>query len=116
MQDCRNERESRPTAALEFAPAFIHSALDDYGLTMAQFRLFCHIARRGDCYESVPKMAKHCRMREETAYAALKFLEDHSLVFVQRRQGQSSVLSINRRAGCYVRRDSPPGGKEGGQR
>lgn len=77
-------------------PAFIHSALDDYGLSMAQFRLFCRIARRGDdCYESVPNMAKACQMDDDTAWAALKFLEARRLVVKTRRPGQTSFLNIN---------------------
>lgn len=58
--------------------AFIHSRLDDLGLTLQEFRVYCHAVRRagsdGGYYESVPNCAKHCRIKLTTARAALQRL------------------------------------------
>lgn len=117
MEDDTQSAKSIP--GQDFQPAFIHSALDDYGLSMAQFRLFCHLSRRGaDCYESVPHMAKACRMNDDTAWEALKFLEARRLIGRTRRPGHSSLLNVNP-VMLWLPPDgkpwplSPPTGKEG---
>lgn len=58
--------------------AFIHSRLDDLGLTPIEFRVYGHVVRRaGDSglfYESVPRCAKFCGVKITTARAALQKL------------------------------------------
>lgn len=74
---------------------FIHSALDDFGLTQSEFRVFCHIARKdncGDgyldkrtnklryCDESVGKMAKTCRINKDILRRTLNALVEKGMV------------------------------------
>jgi hypothetical protein len=90
------------------AVAFIRSDLDDYGLSVTQYRAFCRIARRGDCFESIPQMAAGCRMNAETMRAAIAFLCERRLVKRLTRSGQTSVLRI-----MPLSQWKPPLGKEG---
>ena len=76
---------------------FIPSFLDDFGLDMASFRLYAHIARRagsGICWESVPAMAKVCQMDRKTAFKAFAFLQDRKMILVERRKGQTSLITL----------------------
>ena len=77
---------------------FIPSFLDDFGLDMPSFRLYSHIVRRantsGQCWESVEKMAKICKMDRKTAFKAFAFLQEHKLVSAEKRKGQTSVINL----------------------
>ena len=78
--------------------AIIPSFLDDFGLTPAQFRIYGRIARRvgkgGYCSESAQNMAIHCRMNLKTVRSAIKFLESHQLILVERRPGKSPHIAL----------------------
>ena len=77
--------------------AFIPSFLDDFGLDMPCFRLYAHIARRagsGLCWESIDKMAKTCQMNRKTAYKAFNLLQEHKLILVEKRIGQTSLITL----------------------
>ena len=76
---------------------FIPSFLDDFGLDPFEFRLYSHIARRagsGICWESVPAMAKVCKMDRKTAFKAFAFLQDHRMILVERRKGQTNLITL----------------------
>jgi hypothetical protein len=76
---------------------FIPSFLDDFGLDMPCFRLYAHIARRagsGLCWESIDKMAKTCQMNRKTAYKAFNLLQEHKLILVEKRIGQTSLITL----------------------
>lgn len=92
----------------DFSTCFIHSVLDDYGLTQAQFRVFCRIARRGECNESAPNIARGCKMNQDTVWDAISFLEAHCLITRKHRPGHTSILTIN-----PVSQWATPGGKQG---
>lgn len=66
------------------SPAFIHSQLDDYGLTPSEFRVYCHISRRagerGEFYESIPHCAEVCKMNAKTVRSALASLVKSGLI------------------------------------
>lgn len=72
-------------------PAFIRSELDDLRLTPPQFRIYCHICRRGDCFDSIPTMARVCCVNAKTARAALRGLAQAALIEVTLRTGQSTI-------------------------
>jgi DNA-binding transcriptional regulator YhcF (GntR family) len=77
--------------------AFIPSFLDDFRLDMASFRLYSHIARRagsGLCWESIDNMAITCCMNRKTAYKAFQVLQDHKLILVEKRKGQTSLITL----------------------
>jgi Helix-turn-helix domain len=55
-------------------PAFIHSKLDDYGLSPSNFRVYCHIVRRannGVAWPSISSAARVCRLHPQTVRKAL---------------------------------------------
>ena len=73
--------------------------LDDLGLDPYAFRLLAHMARRagrgGECFESVPNMARHCRMGQTRAGRALRDLLRAGLVrFHARRRGRCNVYLV----------------------
>ena len=48
-------------------PVFIHSRLDDFGLTAPEFRVYCHLARRagrtGRAWSSVQNISGVCLLQ-----------------------------------------------------
>lgn len=81
--------------AVNDIPLFTHSAIDDYGLTLAQHRLVCRIARRGVCVESVPNMARGCLMHPDTAWSALRFLLGRGLITKKSKPGSASCYTVS---------------------
>jgi hypothetical protein len=73
---------------------FIPGWLDDAGLTAAQFRVFCHLSRRGNCYESLGAMSRCCHMRRPTIQAALKDLLNLTAIIKEKRTGQTSIYTL----------------------
>lgn len=64
-------------------PIFIHSELDDLGLDPFEFRIYARLARRAGehgAFESVPNMAKHCKMSERQVRYSLKTLVSLNLI------------------------------------
>ena len=73
---------------------FIPNTLDDAGLTPGQFRVFCRISRRGICSESVPAMARGCRLDDDTVWKVLRSLIELGMVSKVARQGQPSLYTV----------------------
>lgn len=71
---------------------FIPAALDDAELTPEQFRILCRIFRRGNCTESVPRIARACRVNRKTAWAAINILIQCGMVLRLKRHGTTSIL------------------------
>lgn len=99
-------------------PVFIHSELDDLGLTPFEFRAYAHLARRvndrsGTYWESVEEGARVCRMNVKTYRAALAGLVDHGLVSREDRPGQTSVYRLNPKADWRTPTESGRGTKSG---
>jgi hypothetical protein len=82
----------------EMPVAFIHSRLDDYGLTAAQFRIYCHVARRagsgGSAFGCVKSMASICRLHPKTVTRALAVLTHRQLLEAKRRPGRTTVYRL----------------------
>ena len=70
---------------------FIPAKLDDADLTPHQFRVFCRISRRGDCTESVGRMASAMGMHEDTVRKALKALSEASMISRTKRPGTTTL-------------------------
>ena len=73
---------------------FIHSRLDDFGLSPQEFRVFCHLARRAGrrtAFPSVCEMARVCRLHPQTVRSALKMLTSHFLLTREGRPGTTAV-------------------------
>ena len=85
-------------------PVFIHSQLDDLGLSSSQFRVYCHLARRsnagsvdaGVAWASVSEMSRVCRLHPGTVRAALGFLLRGGLICSQPRPGRTTLYRLNR--------------------
>jgi hypothetical protein len=53
---------------------FIPNCLEAAGLSWHEHRVFCRVACRGECYESIDSMAEGCGMHRDTVRKALKSL------------------------------------------
>jgi len=78
---------------------FIHSSLDDAGLTPQEFRLFAHLSRRageGVAFAAAASMAKACRMHPDTVWAALSELERRNMVVRETRPGKTTQIRLTK--------------------
>lgn len=82
------------TSAKPVNGPFIPAWLDDAGLTTAEFRVVCRIARRGRCFESLTSMAQGCRMRRPTIQRAIKRLLASCIVVAEKRTGKTTVYCL----------------------
>lgn len=90
--EARDERDDKPI--------FIHSELDDYGLSAIEFRVYARLARRSGqtaAFESVPNMAKEFEVSDRTVQRALKVLIRSRLITEQIRPGKSTRYTLNPR-------------------
>ena len=87
---------------------FIPAKLDELELTPAQFRVFCHVCRRGDCYERLENMARKCRLHRDTVIDCLRFLVAHRMLTKEKRSGFASIYRVT-----PLDEWIPPGGNEG---
>lgn len=71
---------------------FIPAKLDDAGLTTAQFRIFCHITRVGDCWQSVQTIAETCKIHPDTVWPAIAELIRRRMLSRIQRPGKTSML------------------------
>jgi len=74
---------------------FIPRQMDEAGLTPAQFRVVCRVARRGDCIESIPNIAAGCRLAIGTVKKVLPFLVANNVLAKEKRTGQTSIFKVN---------------------
>lgn len=85
--------------ARTFDVVFIHSTIDDYGLSPNEFRVYCHIARRAGrnnkAWPSVKSMADVCRLSERTVQKAIRRLEELELLTVIKRKTNHGADSSN---------------------
>ena len=73
--------------------SFIHSSLDDLDLTPVEFRLLCHIMRRGVHTDSADTAAKHCGFKPRTFWRAINRLLELGLIEeVEKRHGKSTAF------------------------
>jgi hypothetical protein len=77
--------------------AWIHSELDDFGLTASEFRVYCHILRRagtnGSYWEGAKKAAAICRINRDTYDKAIAALGKYNMIEVQKRTGETSIIN-----------------------
>ena len=71
---------------------FIPSELDEAGLTANQFRVLCHLWRRGDTYSNAATIAKICRLKRNTVFEALADLEKGGFIRRVSRPGQTTLI------------------------
>ena len=76
---------------------FVHSMLDDAGLSANEFRVYAHIARRAGCgmaFPAVASIADVCRIHKDTVWAVLRSLEERGMVVRIARTGASNVYRL----------------------
>ncbi len=89
----RRAEDSAPYHLMSSAPnnaIWVHSALDDLGLTPSQFRVYAHLSRRagnGVAWPAIASIARVCRLSRNTVIAALHSLERRGLLQVERNRG-----------------------------
>ena len=91
-----------PLAALhdgrtDFNLVFIHSRLDDYGLSPQQFRVYAHLARRagsGAAWPAVATIAANCQLHPKTVRRALRVLVKHRLIRREDRPGDTALYRL----------------------
>lgn len=89
--------EANPIIDKRDLGAFIPSALDDFGLSPAEFRIYAHIVRRagnGQCWDSTESKAKTCRLSTGTVKRAIRKLLDHNLIEKQSRPGKTTLYTL----------------------
>jgi DNA-binding MarR family transcriptional regulator len=85
----------------EDLPIFIHSELDDYGLTPIEFRIYSRHARRAGkkgCMESVAKMAEGCKVSPRSVQLAVKLLLLANLIEREERPGETTIYHLTPRS------------------
>lgn len=85
----------------EDRPVFIHSELDDYGLSCVEFRVYARLARRsgsGAAFESVPKMAADFEVKDRTIQRALRVLTRCRLITETPRPGKPTLYTLTPRS------------------
>ena len=84
----------------DFNVIFVHSALDDAGLSVHAFRLYCHLARRagrdGFINSGGKSMAAVCRMKRDTVFRVMRELEERGMLVRQKRGGETNSYSLTR--------------------
>lgn len=83
----------------ELPVVFVHSVLDELGLSAAEFRLYCHLARRADnstrvAYAAHDSMASVCRLDIKTVRRALQALVERGMITVERRPGYPNCYRL----------------------
>jgi hypothetical protein len=73
---------------------FIHSKLDEAGFNTSEFRVFCHVARRGECFETVNSISKHCRITEPTVRRSLQSLAAQRFLIREQRIGRTTLYEV----------------------
>jgi len=72
--------------------AFIPSWLDDLQLDVYQFRLYCHVLRRGELYASVESICQTCGFDRKKLFQTIVSLEAKSLLSVTREKGKTNRI------------------------
>ena len=76
---------------------FVHSKLDDFGLSSSQFRVYGHIARRassGTAWPSIASMATVCGLNPQTVRRAVAVLVKHQLITREPRPGHTPFYRL----------------------
>lgn len=87
---------------------YIDATVDEADMSPSEFRVFAHIARRGECYEAPENMAVWLRLHPDTIWAALKVLTLRRMILRTKRPGQTTLFKINHNSNQWL-----PTGKKG---
>ena len=76
---------------------FIHSSMDDAGLSAEAFRVYAHIARRagtGQAWPSIESMMEKCGLSKRPILRALRELIDRNMIMRRPRPGYTSLYIL----------------------
>jgi hypothetical protein len=82
---------------------FVHSALDDYGLDVYEFRVLAHVARREGkgktnksrgCFARQKTIAESCKMSQRKAQEVLRVLTQAGLLEKKTQIGSTNVYRV----------------------
>jgi DNA-binding MarR family transcriptional regulator len=78
---------------------FVHSLLDDFGLSASEFRVFAHLYRRknnktGTSWPGIDSIAEKCRLSKQTVCDAIKHLERHNMIGAIRTPGAKTQYIV----------------------
>ncbi len=76
----------------EICCPFIPAWLDDLCLSANQFRVICHLWRRGVTFSNAGTIAKMCRLKRDTVFEILSELEARGLIRRTPRPGQTTLI------------------------
>ena len=92
---------------------FCDSAVDDAGLKPSEFRVLCHVGRRGDCYAAVQTIASHCQLNADTVRKCLKKLVKMGWLMAKPQVGNTTLYKVNHTKILDNKKDTPPENKGG---
>jgi hypothetical protein len=79
-------------------PLFVHSSIDDAGLSPGAFRVLGHLVRRagnkGVAFPGIRNIAKTCRMNCGTVIDAIRELEQFRFVLANRKPGRPTSYGL----------------------
>jgi hypothetical protein len=77
---------------------FIPAWLDDSGMDLATFRVYCRILRRagstGTCFESIPRIGHECGIGEARTRRAVRWLQEQGAVTVEAQPGRPTLVRV----------------------
>ncbi|MEO1395541.1 MAG: helix-turn-helix domain-containing protein [Cyanobacteria bacterium J06634_5] len=73
---------------------FVYREIDELGLDPYEFRVYSHVARRGNCFATLDKVAATCCMSVRRVQYALKVLEASGLIEKEARKGRTNKFSL----------------------
>lgn len=71
---------------------FIPAELDDAGLPANQFRVLCHLLRRGETFSNAATIGKICRLKRDTVFEILAELEKAGFIRRTSRPGKTTLI------------------------
>ncbi|WP_367871658.1 helix-turn-helix domain-containing protein [Luteolibacter sp. Populi] len=84
--------ETKIETETEARAPFIPAWLDELPLNAREFRVLVHLWRRGETFSSTETIARICRMKRDTVFAALRGLEAAGLIRRESRPGYTTLI------------------------
>ncbi len=87
-----SSKASDSTMPSEGKAPFIPAWLDDSRMPANQFRVLCHVWRRGETFSTAATIAKVCRLKRDTVFKVLSDLETAGFIRRTPRSGQTTLI------------------------
>ncbi|MBW4623311.1 MAG: helix-turn-helix domain-containing protein [Cyanosarcina radialis HA8281-LM2] len=89
-----SNKEASSKSIKERQKITVFKEVDELGLDPYEFRVYGHIARRGDCFASLEKIAAICCMSVRRVQYSLKVLEEAGLIHKEKRKGRANKFAL----------------------